>query len=785
MKLYKIARSNIRKNKSITITLIIFIIIATILLYIGTNVLFGINSFLDDKNATLNGSDFTIITQKVYNELVEKAVHDMGQYKQLESEDAMIKDTADLKNLTLNEKSQSVGCIYLNADDSGNISKLVIIDEGKEKLPNSIILPYFLKASKGYKTGDEITISYGGKTNKHVIYGFAEDVMFAVPSNITLYKCYVFEEEFQRIYQQESQVSQAALIKTKLVDGTDTSQYEEDFVNRMNETSQEGVQSIMSFDYSTMKIGVSIFLIIIMAILIVFSLIILMITLTIIRFAIVTHIEGNIKNIGAMEAMGYTSSQLILATMLQFIFISIIGFVIGLLISFSSIGFVTNVVSSSIGLAWKTGISSPAILISFLVITTLVSVITYLAAGKIKKITPIIALRQGIDTHNFKRNYFPLSKYKSNINVLVGLKTLMQNMKQNVMITIIIALMSFVSVFAFTINYNFNVDNSAFINLVGLEKADLAVSCVDKKTPVIFDKISNMDNVVKTTRMSNLNMVVSFGEKEITPTINICNNFELLETNTIVKGRYPRHDNEIAVTGLISNKLQAEIGDVITVKGKDNKEEFIIVGITQQISYLGKGASLTEEGIMRVNDSFVPITQYIYLKNDADLLTVTNRIEKEYGDIVNVSNVKETFETILASFNNAVIIIGILCFVSTISIIGLVLFLLIRIRLLKEKTQIGLAKALGFTTRQIIIQIIISFCPVCILGALIGTIMALYLVNPAFALMLSVSGIYNSNLIINPIQTIFTFVILSLVSIIITALVASKIKKITPCDLFI
>lgn len=785
MKLYKIARSNIRKNKSITITLILFIIIATILLYVGINVLYGINSFLDDKNNDLNGSDFTVITQKVYTELVQTVVDDMGQYKKLESEDAMMKDAADFKNLTLNDKAQSVGCLYLNADVSGSISKLVIIDEGKEKLTNSIILPYYLKISKGYRTGDEITISYGGKTNKHVIYGFAEDVMFAVPSNITLYKCFVFYDEFQRIYNDETNVSQAVLIKTKLTEGTNTAQYEEAFVKRMNETQNEDVKTIMSFDYTNMKIGVSIFLIIIMAILIVFSLIILMITLTIIRFAIVTHIEGNIKNIGSMEAMGYTGIQLIVATVFQFLLIALIGYGFGLLLSFLSIGPLTNIVSSSIGLAWKTDISVPAIFISFIVITMLVAIITYFAARKIKKITPIIALRQGIDTHNFKRNYFPLAKYNRNTNVVIGLKTLMQNMRQNIMITIIIALMSFVSVFAFTINYNFNVNNTAFIRLVGLEKADLAISCVDEKAPTIFEEISSMNNVERTSRLSNLNMAISFGNKEITPSINICNDFDLLETNTIVTGRYPIHDNEIAITGLVSNYLQADIGDVVTVMGKSCKKEFIVVGVTQQISYLGKGASLTEAGMLTLNYSFVPITQYLYLENDSDLLSITKIIEETYGDIVNVSNIKESFDTILASFNSAVKVLGVLCLVITIIIIGLVLFLLIRIRLLKEKTRIGLAKALGYTTRQLIVQTIISFCPVCILGAFIGTFMALYLVNPAFSLMLSVSGIFNSNLIINPLLTFVIFIALSLVSIIITALVASRIRKITPCELFI
>ena len=785
MKLFMIAKSNIKRSKNITFTLIALIVFSTVLLYIGTSVLLDINTFLDEKNSELNGSDFIAISPRIYEETAQEVVKEMGDYQQLETEDVIVISSTEFKNNNVDDKSQTIGCLFLNADVNRDLSKLVIIDEGEYKYANSIIVPYFLKISKGYQTGDDITIAYGGETNTYVIYGFAEDIMFATPSNITIYKCYLFEDDFRKLYSEVSDNAHALLIKTKLVEGTNFDDYEADFVNRVNDLIGNTTLTIMAANYDTMKVGVSIFLVIIMAILIVFSLIIIIIALIVMRFAIVTHIEGNIKNIGSMEAMGYTGKQLIFATVLQFVLITVIGCGIGFIIAFSIAGVVTNIVSSSIGLSWNSEINIVAILISLVSIMTLVIMIAYLASAKIKKITPIIALRNGIETHNFRKNHFPLRKSILPLNVALGLKSFAKNMKQNITILIIVILMSFVCVFAFSVNYNFNVDNTAFIRLIGLEKSHLSVRYYGENAIEEFDEIERMEQVEKTVRITNINLSLTIGDRELSPAVMICNDYNLLETSTIVRGRYPIHDNEIAVTGVVLKHLNAELGDVLTVKGTEEKQDFIIVGATQQISMLGKGASITEEGMKRLNSSFVPSVLHIYLNNTEAISEVNNTLVEKYGDKVSVNNVEESFDTILASFNSAVILLCIVCILITLSIITLILYLLIKIRLLKERTRIGLAKALGYTTKQLVLQIIISFCPVTIFGALIGTVMAMYLVNPLFAASLSIAGILNSNLIINPMLTVITFIAISIYSIIITALVAMRIRKITPCELFV
>lgn len=772
-----------KKNKSITITLIVLIIFATMFLYIGSSVILEIDHFLDDKNKSLNGSDFSVLTPKIHEEDVKRIITEIGDYAELEQEEVILKFSSDFQNVTLKDKSQSIGSVILNAENEALISKLKIIDEGEQRVKNSIVLPHFLKLSKGYRTGDEITITYGGKTISFIIYGFAEDIMFAVPNNLPFYKCYIYGDMFKELLNEENVTTRAVIYKSRLNKGVDPTDYEFKFVKKTNDILGETL--VMSLDIITMKVGVSIFLIIMMAIFIVFSIIIILIVLTMMRFAIVTHIEGNIKNIGSMEALGYTTRQLILATVLQFILITFVGSTIGYILAFSFAGMVTNIVSSSIGLGWDSKINPLGIFISLFVIFTSTSFIAYSAAAKMKKITPIVALRSGVETHNFKKNRVPLVKSNLNVHIALGIKMLLQNMKQNITILIIVILMAFVCVFAFTINYNFNVDNTAFLRLIGMEKSHLSVVSLEKDSKQLFSEISQMAHVIKSIRITDINLPLIYGEKELTPGFSICNDFSQVETNTIIKGRYPIHDNEISMTGIVLNQLGAQLGDVVSVKGKSSTQDFIIVGISQHIRQLGKSASITEEGMLRMNENFIPSQMFLYLDSSDNIPIVMATLEEKHGAIVQVSNVEEIFDTLFATFNNAVNMLCITGIFITIIIITLTLYLLIKIKLLKERTRIGISKAVGYTTKQLILQIIIGFCPVCILGAFLGTVLAIYLINPTFALMLSVSGILNSNLIINPIVVIVTFLSLTVMSVIITAVIALRIRKITPCELFV
>ena len=402
-----------------------------------------------------------------------------------------------------------------------------------------------------------------------------------------------------------------------------------------------------------------------------------------------------------------------------------------------------------------------------------------------KKITPLVALRSGIQTHNFKKNYLPLSKSKLDVNVSIGLKELLQNKKQNIVITIIVTLLSFASVFACTIYYNFVEDNSTLFNLVGIESADITFECDREICDRVFSEVEQMDGVERILKLQTFSTTLYSETGEEGLNVNVCEDYSQLKVNTIAKGRYPIHDNEIAVTNLMLNKLNAKLGDTVSLAFNGEKKEYLVVGVTQQIAMLGRSACITEEGMKRLNEDYILNSVVIYLKDSSIINSFINSINNKYSDEnIMVTNNKEMIESMLLSFNSSITILCIVCIIITAITVILILFLLVKVKILKERRQLGVSKALGYTTKQLMFQVMLSFLPIMLIGTTAGAVLACLCTNPLIALLLSGNGIMNCYFILNMTYVIAVSMGIIVVAFITILMVSSGIRKITPCELF-
>ena len=87
-------------------------------------------------------------------------------------------------------------------------------------------------------------------------------------------------------------------------------------------------------------------------------------------------------------------------------------------------------------------------LIALLILGGAVALSTWLSARRIRKIEPIVALRSGVQTHNFKRNHVPLEKTKAPLNLALALKTTLSGVKHNITTCITMLVLSLVVVFS-------------------------------------------------------------------------------------------------------------------------------------------------------------------------------------------------------------------------------------------------------------------------------------------------------------------------------------------------
>lgn len=789
MKQWVMIRSGMKKNRSASITLMVLIVISAIFLNIGLNVLLKVNHFVDSKNEEIHGAEFALMISENEKENAMNVISGMQGFEKADVVKMLQFEAADFFNQKRDKKAQVMEAFLLDLSEENEFSSKKIIDQGKEIKNNSIVLPYYLKVSSNYQTGDTVEIKLQDKIYEFEIYGFTEDILFATPVNISGYRCLVASELYQKILEESPAAAKQSYICVDVKDGQGSEEFEQEFATICSEQGHAQLLDGLSLNYDSMKVGVKATISIIMAILVTFAILIVCISLIIIRFSIASYIEEDIKNIGSMQAIGFTNKMLQHSLVLQFTLITSVGVLLGTVVSFLVNKALGNIIDSSMGLHWNENVTIGIVGITFTVLVVMVAATTYRITYRIRKITPLMALRNGIETFHFKKNHIPLDTTRGNIHWLLGLKGLRSNHKQNVVVTLIVSLMTFAVMVCIGLYYSLVVDDSNFMNMIGQETPQITIFDRGKDYQEYFERISKEEGIKKTLRYYMQNVTVRHGEESTSIVSRICNDYSNVERKVIAEGRNPEFDNEIALSYRVADELNVSIGDVVTVEVEESGQEYVVVGLMQHICYLGKTVALTEEGMHRCMPSYEPRSLYIYLENskDEDVLEVIHRLE---GEVVErggaIANFQEGMKNTMQAFQKSIKMTCLcICVIATI-ITLLVLYYLVKMKIIKEKVRLGISKAVGFTTRQLILQIMLSFLPVILLGVMLGLGIAYIGISPMCVFILSaLASVKNMTMIIPAWAAALTSIVIILLAMLITAGVGTRIRRIQARELVV
>lgn len=785
MKSYLIAKSNIKKNISSTIGLLVLIAIASVFLYISASVLFYIGDFIDSKKESMNGADITLITsQSIKDDLLDFTRKKEGVEK-ADFQPALVYQSLKLTNISKN-KEETLPALIVNQEVQCEFSTVYFSEHKSTPMdPDSIVLPLYLKEVSGYEIGDQIELNIHNYRYTFTVYGFLEDVMFANSMNSYYIRFSIQSERFDQMRAESHLAERKDLIHLKLTEPDLDGTYEENLLREAGQKALIDVKEVSSYGYERMKIGLSQTMNIYMVLLMVFALIIIVVAMVIIRFSIITHMEQNMKNIASLQSVGYTNRQIRTSFLAQFTMIAATGYFIGMIFAMLFNRIVNALVSYSIALRWRAGLSVMPAVFSMSVIVFLVIIITGQTTARINKITTVAALRDGVEDYSFKRNYLPLMSSPFSLNHTIAIKNILHNRKQNVTMGIISLLISFMLVFTITIYYNFTGESTTFYQLIGIERNEVTIICSPEESNQVREFSASIESTSKVIPFEYLTMSLIRNERQCTQDVTICEDYSKLELNTIVKGRAPIYSNEIVLSNIISKKLNAEIGDVITVKYLDKEAEYLVVGLAQHTYHLGMSASITTEGMKQLNAEYVPSRFNIYLQKKGEDLKYIEKVEQALSDYqVQIIHMSKSIDDMLHTTYQAIELLVLVCIIMTVVIIVLTLYLLIKVKLIKDRKLIGIHKSIGYTTWQLMYHIIFSFGMVVLIGTLIGGTLGFFLMDPICVLMFSIAGITNVSLQI-PIHLVLpSFACLILLSVLVAVLCSLRIRKISPRELF-
>ena len=551
-------------------------------------------------------------------------------------------------------------------------------------------------------------------------------------------------------------------------------------------------------------------------------------------------LQDQIQSIGVLEALGYTSKEIALSYTAEYLMTALAGVMIGAGGAFALLPVLHRVAETLSGHHGSLHISPLPILLTALTILIFVGVIAHTRALAVKKYPPVQAFRKGIAVHHFGKNRFPLRNTKNSVHLRLALKGFFDHMKQNSSLTVCIAVSALAAVAGILIADLFASDLKAAAWLTGEEMPDQIVTVMHSvNTEELAERISEMQGV-KRVQTGSFSLDVSewmslyaFDRESCLVPVSYPD-FSQCENIQATAGRLPEHDNEIAVTKLFATQHSLKVGDDLILECNRVKKNYIICGLIPSMSNNGTNLYITEQALKRIMPTYRPSAIEIYLEDKTDraefqtllmqtygrsvadtrrtesigdtvwerLSAEADRLIAEYlanhgadhieysiqiGDktisgssesfaIKNVQDIKHVLQTQMGGIFSTISLtswslMGIAAVVSAIIIIALM-----EQAVRRQRKELGIMLGLGYTTKELMVQLEIRIMPAVIVAIILGTVGAAAVLHAAMDIMVGTTPIHIPMMIV-------TIIIMILFCFGCAYVGAGRIKKISVTEL--
>lgn len=515
----------------------------------------------------------------------------------------------------------------------------------------------------------------------------------------------------------------------------------------------------------------------------------LIVAMTVAASNVATHVQQSMAELGVLKGLGYTGSDLIRVLLMQYTLLSLPASLAGAALAYAVFPALSGLMTAQTGIPYEVHFLPGPFFASALICTGVIVLTVWLAARRIRRVEPITALRAGVETHSFRRNPLPLTKSVLPLHAALGLKNCAAFPRRNVTICVTMAALTLLVVFAVTMIANMLVDSEPLLDLMGIERADVMfdVSPEGEEALIAYLESSGQtDGFYLYSQNTDLTEPGGPGLYSIV----IEDSSDLQNQSVVYDGRLPRYDNEVAVGAIHAAQRGLDIGDTIAFGIGDNTESYLITGLTQGTNFLGDEAYFVREGFERLG----PLSHMSYYVNLRDPGSSSAAVEaadgfiqeaeEELGPVLNSSgNLLSTLDAVLRVYLAAMELIIWVLAALTVILTVLVMVLLTRTAMNTQMHEYGILKALGFTTRNLVGQTVLSFLPPLVVSETAGLIVWSLTSNSIVSIFMRSLGTMRCQFVIPVWPIAGAGILLLLFALAVVALMSWRIRKVDPVQL--
>jgi len=469
-----------------------------------------------------------------------------------------------------------------------------------------------------------------------------------------------------------------------------------------------------------------------------------------IRFTLLAKIEEDYREIGVMKAIGLRVSDIKKIYLVQYAAIAALGSTFGFALSFVFRGMLLENIrlymgeSESASFAMLFGIIS--VLFVFLAIIAYVNGVL----RRFRKIPPAEAIRFGISQEKSSGGkFFRLSMNRLlSTNVFLGMKDVLARRKLYATMLAVLVISAFIIIVPQNL-YN-TISSNDFITYLGIGISDLRIDI--QQTDHISEKVAEIAAAMKNDKTVSRYVVLTTktftvkmddgSEERIKVELGNHSIFPLAYAD----GHAPTAEDEIALSEMNANEMGKNVGDVILLMVDEQEKTFTVSGIYSDITNGGKTAKA-------VFSNTSANTMWVVVSADLSNESLIDTKIKEYEDEFGFAKVSGIDEYILQTFGTTIRSVGKASYAAifvALTITVLITLLFMKMLVAKDRYSIAVMKAFGFTNSDIRAQYVARSIFVLIIGVLLGTFLANTLGEALAGAVIASVGASSFKFVVNP-----------------------------------
>lgn len=774
---------NLKKLKGQYFSFGIILMLTAIILNISLVLNFQMDNAYDDTFDKYNTANINVCIPKIqddnYDGNLKKIIGKIDGVEEVEKHEAVYV-SAIVKDF--NGTDFTMNTVFYNINKDKSMNKYEITEEN-DNSENNIYLPLYMSRMGGFNLDDNITYTITTnnaendtkkeKDYEYKVAGIIEEMQYG-NYGVGFMDAYLTDKEYKKLAD-KNENSVVTEYSIKASDGTSVSELK----NKISEALEdEEVNMLFICDNETGKQSRTMVCNLVIMIMLAFSVIILLVSTFLCKFRVQNTIDEEVTNMGVLKAIGYTGNMIISSQIQPYLLTGIIASVAGSLLSYTVLPVISEMLAIQSGFSFEPDFHVVSMLITVIFINIVILIFTYMASRKIRKLEPINAIRKIIAPNKKDKNHVPLDTTPGNIHVNLILKQTASSPRQNVLLFFVSFVIMVLLVFAGSLFYNVNIKSDNFTKALSEECPSVIINVEPDEHKDMVKILEKDDDVEKILEYSILGVKYEDGSMNAL----VCEDFSQVTNDICYDGKNPENADEIAIGNSVGEDYK--IGDKIKITVDDKSFEYTITGFVQSVNNNGVLCELTQKGYKKLVKNAEFHTLNIYLNNDADVQNFVDDYEKEYEDeiksIVNYDNVsttlRKTYSTIITIVVFAILLL-------TILIVLLIMYVIIKSLIVRRKQEFGIYKAIGYTSTQLIWQVVFGFFPVTFISSLISALLGIFYLPVINDAIFSIIGVVKNNFEISVGFLLLCVLILTVVNLIISILLSLPIKKISAYSL--